>query len=116
MSSPTTSPNDNNSENKKINTAVDIKVAHDPGDLEQDVAVGTQTPITTIDLAYLRSTKMSTFYRSVLFQMILFGALSFVGPVSKYHIPENSRKITREFSNYRPYYFLHFLFTSPLSR
>ncbi|CAK1363966.1 UNC93-like protein 1 [Cercospora beticola] len=80
MSSPTTSSNDNNNENKKINTAVDIKVAHDPGDLEQDVAVGTQTPITTIDLAYLRSTKMSTFYRSVLFQMILFGALSFVGP------------------------------------
>lgn len=91
MSSPTTSPDDNN-EHKKINTAVDIKVAHDPGDLEQDVAVGTQTPITTIDLAYLRSTKMSTFYRSVLFQMILFGALSFVGPVSMHIQIRKSRK------------------------
>lgn len=95
MSFPTTSPNDTNGENKKINAAVDIKVAHDPGDLEQDVAVGTQTPITTIDLAYLRSTKMSTFYRSVLFQMILFGALSFVGPVGTTYESEKAENFLR---------------------
>ncbi|KAI5366416.1 Putative major facilitator superfamily, MFS transporter superfamily [Septoria linicola] len=60
-------------DNKKVDTAVAVDA-----DLEQDVAIGTQTEI--VDLAYLRSTKFSVFYRSVLFQMILFGALSFVGP------------------------------------
>ncbi|KAF2217667.1 hypothetical protein CERZMDRAFT_31023 [Cercospora zeae-maydis SCOH1-5] len=63
--------------NKKNDAAVDIKVS-DAGDLERDVANGTQTA--TFDLSYLRSTKMTIFYRSVLFQMVLFGALSFVGP------------------------------------
>ncbi|KAK6213156.1 major facilitator superfamily transporter [Colletotrichum tabaci] len=33
-----------------------------------------------IDEAYLRAPKSTRFYRGVLFQMILFGALSFVGP------------------------------------
>ncbi|TDZ34527.1 UNC93-like protein 2 [Colletotrichum spinosum] len=33
-----------------------------------------------VDDAYLRASKSTKFYRSVLFQMILFGALSFVGP------------------------------------
>ncbi|KAF9881471.1 major facilitator superfamily transporter [Colletotrichum karsti] len=33
-----------------------------------------------IDDAYLRATKFTKFWRSVLWQMILFGALSFVGP------------------------------------
>ncbi|KPM37677.1 hypothetical protein AK830_g8888 [Neonectria ditissima] len=33
-----------------------------------------------IDEAYLRASSATKFYRSVLFQMILFGALSFVGP------------------------------------
>ncbi|KAH6886962.1 major facilitator superfamily transporter [Thelonectria olida] len=33
-----------------------------------------------IDEAYLRASRFPKFYRSVLFQMILFGALSFVGP------------------------------------
>ncbi|TDZ44891.1 UNC93-like protein 2 [Colletotrichum trifolii] len=33
-----------------------------------------------VDDAYLRASKSTKFYRSVLFQMMLFGALSFVGP------------------------------------
>lgn len=33
-----------------------------------------------VDEAYLTSSKSTKFYRSVLFQMIMFGALSFVGP------------------------------------
>lgn len=33
-----------------------------------------------IDNAYLQSSKMTRFLQGVLFQMILFGALSFVGP------------------------------------
>ncbi|KAK1962207.1 major facilitator superfamily transporter [Colletotrichum sublineola] len=50
-----------------------------------DVAVGTSHvydagPTEEIDEAYLRASKFTKFYRGVLFQMILFGALSFVGP------------------------------------
>ena len=33
-----------------------------------------------VDQAYLNASKSTRFYRGVLFQMILFGALSFVGP------------------------------------
>ncbi|KZL63676.1 membrane protein (major facilitator superfamily transporter) [Colletotrichum tofieldiae] len=36
--------------------------------------------IDEVDDAYLRAPKFTKFYRGVLFQMILFGALSFVGP------------------------------------
>ncbi|KFZ12158.1 hypothetical protein V501_04354, partial [Pseudogymnoascus sp. VKM F-4519 (FW-2642)] len=36
--------------------------------------------VVEIDDSYLRASKFTRFYRSVLFQMILFGALSFVGP------------------------------------
>lgn len=61
---------------KKVDTTIDTNpITHDA---EADVAVGTQSE--TVDLAYLKSTKFSVFFRSVLFQMILFGALSFVGP------------------------------------
>lgn len=40
----------------------------------------TETQAIEVDTTYLATTPMATFYRSVLFQMILFGALSFVGP------------------------------------
>ncbi|KXH36249.1 major facilitator superfamily transporter [Colletotrichum simmondsii] len=36
--------------------------------------------VENVDEAYLRASKSTRFYRGVLFQMILFGALSFVGP------------------------------------
>ncbi|OBT73199.1 hypothetical protein VF21_08712 [Pseudogymnoascus sp. 05NY08] len=36
--------------------------------------------VVEIDSSYLHASKFTRFYRSVLFQMILFGALSFVGP------------------------------------
>ncbi|KAK1538386.1 major facilitator superfamily transporter [Colletotrichum paranaense] len=36
--------------------------------------------VENVDEAYLRASKSTKFYRGVLFQMILFGALSFVGP------------------------------------
>ncbi|OBT81517.1 hypothetical protein VE02_09755 [Pseudogymnoascus sp. 03VT05] len=36
--------------------------------------------VVEIDSSYRRASKFTRFYRSVLFQMILFGALSFVGP------------------------------------
>ena len=39
----------------------------------EDVAVGSQESIDD-NLNYVRSVRWSTFYRSVLFQMILFGA------------------------------------------
>ncbi|EFQ30384.1 major facilitator superfamily transporter [Colletotrichum graminicola] len=50
-----------------------------------DVAAGTSNvydggPIEEIDDGYLRASGFTRFYRGVLFQMILFGALSFVGP------------------------------------
>ncbi|KAK1993281.1 major facilitator superfamily transporter [Colletotrichum falcatum] len=50
-----------------------------------DVAVGSShvydgSPAEEIDEGYLRASKFTRFYRGVLFQMILFGALSFVGP------------------------------------
>ncbi|KZL80102.1 major facilitator superfamily transporter [Colletotrichum incanum] len=50
-----------------------------------DIAAGSshvydEGPIDEVDDAYLRAPKFTKFYRGVLFQMILFGALSFVGP------------------------------------
>ncbi|KAK2030393.1 major facilitator superfamily transporter [Colletotrichum zoysiae] len=50
-----------------------------------DVGIGTSHvydggPTEEVDEGYLRASRFSKFYRSVLFQMILFGALSFVGP------------------------------------
>lgn len=38
------------------------------------------TEVIDIDTAYLTSSRSSKMYRSVLFQMIMFGAISFVGP------------------------------------
>ncbi|KAK5130846.1 hypothetical protein LTR08_001618 [Meristemomyces frigidus] len=45
----------------------------------EDVAIGSQVQVND-SWTYLRSSKWNIFYRSVLCQMILFGALSFVGP------------------------------------
>lgn len=45
---------------------------------ELDIGEGSQTEV--VDYAYLRPWKFNVFYRSVLWQMIMFGALSFVGP------------------------------------
>ncbi|KAM0542731.1 hypothetical protein ACHAPJ_012664 [Fusarium lateritium] len=39
-----------------------------------------ELPTEEIDHAYLRASKFTKFYKGVLFQMILFGTLSFVGP------------------------------------
>ncbi|KAF3763925.1 MFS general substrate transporter [Cryphonectria parasitica EP155] len=38
------------------------------------------TEVIDVDVAYLSSSKFTKFFRGVLFQMILFGAISFVGP------------------------------------
>lgn len=38
------------------------------------------TEVVEVDTAYLTSSRFSKLYRSVLFQMIMFGAISFVGP------------------------------------
>ncbi|KXS95918.1 hypothetical protein AC578_5207 [Pseudocercospora eumusae] len=69
-------------DNKNSASVVGSKpVPVDDKDVENtsaDVAVGSQGE--AVDYGYLRSWKFSTFYRSVLCQMILFGALSLVGP------------------------------------
>lgn len=56
----------------------DAKMATMTTDIESndDIAIGTTTPITK----HVPSWKLPTLFRSVLFQMVLFGALSFVGP------------------------------------
>lgn len=38
------------------------------------------TEVIEVDTAYLSSDRFTKFYRGVLFQMIMFGAISFVGP------------------------------------
>lgn len=38
------------------------------------------TEVIEVDTAYLASSRFTKLYRSVLFQMIMFGAISFVGP------------------------------------
>ncbi|ROW07375.1 hypothetical protein VMCG_03782 [Cytospora schulzeri] len=60
----------------------DSKVATVPGN-ELDIArvdSNTETQAIEVDTAYLTSTPFTKFYRGVLCQMLLFGALSFVGP------------------------------------
>lgn len=39
-----------------------------------------ETEVVEVDTAYLASSRFTKLYRSVLFQMIMFGAISFVGP------------------------------------
>lgn len=39
-----------------------------------------ETEVVQVDTGYLASGRYGKFYRSVLFQMIMFGAISFVGP------------------------------------
>lgn len=57
---------------KNANVTTDIESNSD------DVAIGTQTPLPPHH--HIESWKLPTLFRSVLFQMVLFGALSFVGP------------------------------------
>lgn len=57
---------------KNANVTTDIESNSD------DVAIGTQTTLPTEH--HISSWKLPTLFRSVLFQMVLFGALSFVGP------------------------------------
>ncbi|KAJ4244598.1 hypothetical protein NW762_014454 [Fusarium torreyae] len=52
---------------------------------ENDLAPATSfrdtgSPTEEIDYAYLQASKFTKFYKGILFQMILFGTLSFVGP------------------------------------
>lgn len=58
---------------KKSATAVD-GTAVDESNVERnfDVGIGSQTD--AVDYSYLRSWSFGSFYRGVLFQMILFGA------------------------------------------
>ncbi|KAI4637019.1 hypothetical protein J4E93_010685 [Alternaria ventricosa] len=56
----------------------DAKVKDTENDGGEDIAIGSQEEVTDYD--FLRSWKWSTLYRSVLFQMVMFGALSLVGP------------------------------------
>jgi MFS family permease len=44
------------------------------------VSSNQETQVIDVDTAYLTSSRFSKFFRGVLFQMIMFGALSFVGP------------------------------------
>lgn len=44
------------------------------------VSSNEETQVIDVDTAYLTSSRLTKFFRSVLFQMIMFGALSFVGP------------------------------------
>lgn len=63
------------SEDNKNSASVIGTKPVDDNDVENtpaDVAVGTQAE--AIDYGYLRSWNFRTFYRSVLWQMILFGA------------------------------------------
>jgi len=50
----------------------DAKVKDTENDGGEDIAIGSQEEVTDYD--FLRSWKWSTFYRSVLFQMVMFGA------------------------------------------
>jgi len=50
----------------------DAKVKDTEHDGGEDIAIGSQEEVTDYD--FLRSWKWSTFYRSVLFQMVMFGA------------------------------------------
>lgn len=56
---------------KKVTTTASIEST-------SDIAIGTQTSLP--NEPYHQSWKLPTLFRSVLFQMVLFGALSFVGP------------------------------------
>jgi hypothetical protein len=50
----------------------DAKVKNTENDGGEDIAIGLQEEVTDYD--FLRSWKWSTLYRSVLFQMVMFGA------------------------------------------
>ena len=50
----------------------DAKVHDKENDGGEDIAIGSQEEV--IDYDFLRSWKWSTLYRSVLFQMVMFGA------------------------------------------
>lgn len=58
------------------------KVANMPENATDVVRVSSneETQVIDVDTAYLTSSRLTKFFRSVLFQMIMFGALSFVGP------------------------------------
>ncbi|KAF1938595.1 MFS general substrate transporter [Clathrospora elynae] len=56
----------------------DTKFVDTPNDGAEDFAVGSQEEVTNYSV--LQTWKWGTLYRSVLFQMVLFGALSLVGP------------------------------------
>ncbi|WVR07876.1 hypothetical protein IAU60_004919 [Kwoniella sp. DSM 27419] len=58
-------------------------VKEDPIDVQYEAVTeyqGVETEVTEIDHAYLNASKSTRFYRGTLFQMIMFGSLSFVGP------------------------------------
>lgn len=60
-------------------TSKTTKMAEEPVVLSRTASLEA-TEVIEVDTAYLQSRPFTKFYRGVLFQMILFGALSFVGP------------------------------------
>lgn len=60
---------------KELGTKIDVADVHYEPSTAEEANLGEE-----IDHAYLNASRTTRFYRGTLFQMILFGALSFVGP------------------------------------